>query len=166
MKKEIKRLNEQMNDMSSERAQMTLAHQCQITQLKESFKEKYRTNEDWQEKLNADLAKSRDKHDADLRRLVSSMTENFRIEMEIQQQKYNEMYAKYQQLSRDHGESSKAKIGELELEKQRLLNEFKNLHEDKVNTEKKLRQDLENLRGITKELHERLGRLIFVKIQT
>jgi hypothetical protein len=157
MKNEIKRLNEKINDMASEREQMTIAHQCQITQLKESFKDKYRTSEEWQERLNADLAKSREKHDADLKRLENSLKENFRIEMEIQQQKYNEMYAKYQQLNRDHGESSKAKISELEFEKQRLLTEFKNLHEDKVNTEKKLKQDLENLRAITKELHERLG---------
>jgi chromosome segregation ATPase len=163
MKSEIKRLNDQINNISSEREQMTIAHQCQIMQLKESFKERYRTNEDWQEKLNADLAKNREKHDADLRRLEASLKENFRIEMEIQQQKYNEMYAKYQQLSRDHGESSRAKISELELDKQRLLVEFKNLHEDKVSTEKKLRQDLESLRAITKDLHERLGELLFFR---
>ena len=156
MKNEIKNLNEHINQLNSDRESMTIAHQFQIIQLKESFNERFRTNENWQEKLNTDLAKSREKHYEELQKQEQRLRENFRIEMEIQQQKYNEMYSKYQQLSRDHGESARLKISALELEKQRLLGELKNLHEEKVNSEKKSRKELDNLRAITKELHEQL----------
>jgi len=67
------------------------------------------------------------------------------------------MYAKYQQISKDFEGNSKSRINDLEFEKAKLVNELKNLHEDKVTVEKKLKSDLENLRNITKELHQRLG---------
>jgi hypothetical protein len=70
------------------------------------------------------------------------------------------MYAKYQQISKDFEGNSKSRINDLENEKAKLAHELKNLHDDKVTIEKKLRQDLENLRNITKELHQRLGTYI------
>jgi hypothetical protein len=69
------------------------------------------------------------------------------------------MYAKYQQISKDFEGNSKSRINDLEYEKAKLVNELKNLHDDKVSIEKKLKLDLENLRNITKELHQRLGKL-------
>ena len=84
---------------------------------------------------------------------------NFKKEFDIQQQKYNEMYAKYQQISKDFEGNSKSRINDLEYEKAKLVNELKNLHDDKVSIEKKLKLDLENLRNITKQLHQRLGKL-------
>ena len=77
--------------------------------------------------------------------------------MDIQKQKYNEMYEKYQHVSREYEVNSKSKILDLENDKTRLINELRNLHEEKISIEKRLRQDLENLKNITKELHQRLG---------
>ena len=136
---------------------MTLAHQCQITQLKDTFKEKLRNADDWPEKLAAELNKERDRHNNEMRRLESELSENFRMEFDIQQQKYNEMYAKYQQISKDFEGNTKTRITDLENEKLKLLADLKNLHTDKLANEKKLKQDLDNLRNITKELHQRLG---------
>lgn len=140
--------------MSSEREAMTVAHQCQIQQLKDSFKEKYRSADDWREIIQAEM---RDKQIEELKKQELSLRENFRIELEIQQQKYTEMYGKYQQLSKEFDHNYKHKLTEVENEKQRLIGEFKNLHEDKVSSEKRLRQEIENLRSIIKELHERMG---------
>ncbi len=67
------------------------------------------------------------------------------------------MYAKYQQISKEFEGNSKSRISDLENEKSKLVTELKNLHTDKLATEKKLKQDLENIRNITKELHQRLG---------
>jgi ribosomal 50S subunit-associated protein YjgA (DUF615 family) len=78
-------------------------------------------------------------------------------DFDIQQQKYNEMYLKYQEISKNFEGNSKSRINELETDKKKLTNELKNLHEEKLGVEKRLKQDLENLRNITKELHERLG---------
>jgi hypothetical protein len=67
------------------------------------------------------------------------------------------MYLKYQEISKNFEGNSKSRINELEADKKKLTNELKNLHEEKLGVEKRLKQDLENLRIITKELHERLG---------
>lgn len=157
MKYEIKKLNEQIVEFESERNALTLAHQCQIAQLKDSFKEKYRSNEDWSLKLKVELEKEQEKHRLEKSKLEETLQENFRMEFDIQQQKYNEMYSKYQQISKDFEGNSKSRILDLENEKAKLVNELKNLHDDKLTMEKKLKQDLDSLRTITKELHQRLG---------
>ena len=66
------------------------------------------------------------------------------------------MYAKYQQISKDFEGNSKTRINDLEFEIQKFKNEMKHLHEDKTKTEKKLKDELNSLREITKELHQRL----------
>jgi hypothetical protein len=66
------------------------------------------------------------------------------------------MYAKYQQISKDFEGNSKTRINDLEFEIQKFKNEMKYLHEDKTKTEKKLKDELNSLREITKELHQRL----------
>jgi hypothetical protein len=144
--------------MKNERASMTLAHQCQITQLKDSFKEKLRLNDDWPDKLATELKRQQEKHIQEIQHLEKTLKENFEIEFDIQKQKYNEMYAKYQDISKEFEGNSRSRISDLESEKQKLASELRNLHEDKLTTEKKLRQDMDSLRNITKELHERLGR--------
>ena len=79
LKYEINRLNNQITDMQNERASMTLAHQCQITQLKDSFREKLRLSDDWPDKLAAELKKQQEKHNSDLVALESGLKENFQM---------------------------------------------------------------------------------------
>lgn len=66
------------------------------------------------------------------------------------------MYAKYQQISKEFEGNSKSRINDLEYENQQLATELKHLHADKLQSEKKLKDDLDSLRTITKELHQRL----------
>lgn len=66
------------------------------------------------------------------------------------------MYAKYQQISKDFEGNSKTRINDLEFEIQKFKTELKHLHEDKTRTETKLKDELNSLREITKELHGRL----------
>ncbi len=135
---------------------MILAHQCQITQLKDSFKEKLRNAELSPEKLAEEVNKEREKLRQDMRKLEADLNQNFKIEFEIQENKYNEIYAKYQQISKNFEGNSKSRISDLEYENQKLKTELKNLQAEKTHVEKKLKDDLESLRKITKELHERL----------
>lgn len=56
-----------------------MAHQCQITQLKDNFKEKYRLNEDWPQKLAFEINKEKDKHNEELKTLENSLKESFKM---------------------------------------------------------------------------------------
>jgi hypothetical protein len=58
---------------------MTLAHQCQITQLKDNFKEKLRHNDEWPEKLAFELNKERERHNQEITKLETSLQENFKM---------------------------------------------------------------------------------------
>lgn len=142
---------------------MVLAHQCQIAELKDSFKEKLRLNDGLTDEMNSELNKQREKFAREMKELETNLKENFNAELEISRQKYNEMCFKYQNLSKEFESNSKSRITSLELEKQKLLHELRSLHEEKVENEEKLRSDLENLRNITKQLHEKLGILILYK---
>ena len=136
---------------------MILDHQCQLAELKDSFKDKLRLNDNLAEQLNSELNKQREKLTREMQEMEASLRENFNAEIEISRQKYNEMCLKYQNLSKEFEQNSKSRIGSLEADKQRLVNELRSLHEEKVENEEKLRGDLEKLRGITKQLHEKLG---------
>jgi hypothetical protein len=58
---------------------MTLAHQCQLSQLKDSFKERMKSSDSWPEKLAFELNKEREKHGEIVQRLENDMKQNFQM---------------------------------------------------------------------------------------
>ena len=58
---------------------MILAHQCQITQLKDSFREKLRNAEIDPEKIAEELNKERDRNQLELQKLTSDLNQNFKM---------------------------------------------------------------------------------------
>jgi len=58
---------------------MTLAHQCQMTQLKDNFKEKLKSNDDWPKRVEDELNKERAKHLSEMDTLETRLKENFQI---------------------------------------------------------------------------------------
>ena len=61
------------------REAINLEHQCQIAQLKDNFREKLKTYEDWHGKLNVELENEREKHSRELDSLEKSLKHNFKI---------------------------------------------------------------------------------------
>ena len=61
------------------REAMSLAHQCQITQLKDNFKEKLKSNEDWPKRVEEELNKERAKHLNEMETFETRLKENFHI---------------------------------------------------------------------------------------
>lgn len=62
---------------------MTLAHQCQLAQLKDSLMEKYRLNENWPEKLAFELNKEREKHNMAIQELENELKQNFQMVIDL-----------------------------------------------------------------------------------
>jgi hypothetical protein len=58
---------------------MTLAHQCQITQLKDTYKEKLQNAELSPEKLTEELNKEREKFRLEMQKKESEMNQNFKM---------------------------------------------------------------------------------------
>ena len=180
---DVGRLNNEIELLRSEKSSLAVAHQCQITQLKDSFMERLRESDDWPLKLQQELTRERDKHRHELNALETNLRDNFRIvsiliqlvsyreffeknkctffkEKEIQQQRYDEMLVKCEQLSREVAGSSRHRIDELERDKAAALSELDTLRDEKASTERRLRQELDMLREVTKQLHERLEKYV------
>ena len=73
------------------RNSIILAHQCQITQLKDSFREKLRSAELSPEKLAEEVNKEREKHQENLRKLESELTQNFKMVLFVKE-KFTMLY--------------------------------------------------------------------------
>ncbi len=67
------------------------------------------------------------------------------------------MTSKYQGESHEIELKSKDKISKYQYDLSKMQDQLRILHEEKINTESKNKFELENLRKVTKELHERLG---------
>ncbi len=58
---------------------MTLAFQCQITQLKDTLKENKKQNDNWSERLAVELQKERDKYNTQLQNAEINLKRNFEM---------------------------------------------------------------------------------------
>ena len=67
------------------------------------------------------------------------------------------MISKYKTEMNENDSKTRAKLLQYENENLNLKSQLKMLHDDKIGSENKYKNELENLREITKDLHERLG---------
>ena len=67
------------------------------------------------------------------------------------------MITKYKTDLNETDTKARGKLLQFENENLNLKSQLKLLHDDKVASENKYKNEIENLRGITKDLHERLG---------
>jgi hypothetical protein len=67
------------------------------------------------------------------------------------------MISKYKNDLTDNESKTKLKLSNFENENFNIKSQMKLLHDDKINCENKYKNEIDNLREITKDLHERLG---------
>lgn len=79
MSSQIKAYQSHVSELESERNAMIIAHQCQISQLKESFKERMKSNDAWPDKLAFELNKEREKHNEIVKTIEKELKENFKM---------------------------------------------------------------------------------------
>lgn len=150
MNNQVRLLNDKIRDMENERNAITIAHQSQISQLKESFKEKLKLNDNIANELQEDLEKERLKNEHELKELEDNLRKNFKVESEIQEQKYQEMLAKYKQQLSENELKYKSNMVKYENEYLSVKSEYNRLYEENKN----LKNDVSNFTLVIKELHE------------
>jgi hypothetical protein len=70
------------------------------------------------------------------------------------------MISKYKTDFSENDSKTRAKFLQYENENLNLKSQLKMLHDDKIVNENRYKTELDNLREITKDLHERLGKSI------
>ncbi|XP_068262488.1 protein LEKR1 isoform X3 [Nyctibius grandis] len=88
------------NGISESRELMLISHQNRTEQLQETLRQKMRSEDNWREKMEIDLAKGEARH----KEAILKVKEEARVELDIERQKQQELITKYQ---RDHEELQK-----------------------------------------------------------
>jgi chromosome segregation ATPase len=136
--------------MENERNAITIAHQSQISQLKENFKEKLKLNDNLTVEMQQDLEKERLKHEQELKNLEDDLRKHFKVDCEIQEQKYQEMLAKYKQQLSENELKYKSNMVKYENEYLNIKSEYNRLYEENKN----FKNDISKLTSVIKDLHE------------
>ncbi len=84
MSSQSKAYQNRVSELESERNAMIIAHQCQISQLKESFKERMKSSDSWPDKLAFELNKEREKHNEIVKTIEYELRQNFNMVKLIQ----------------------------------------------------------------------------------
>ncbi|XP_071422892.1 protein LEKR1 isoform X2 [Pithys albifrons albifrons] len=96
----LSQTEEEVAVLKQERELMVVSHQSRTEQLQEALREKKRSEENWREKLELDLAKGEARH----KEAMLKVREEARVELDLERQKQQELITKYQ---RDHEELQK-----------------------------------------------------------
>ncbi|NXP52991.1 LEKR1 protein, partial [Heliornis fulica] len=88
---------EEVAMLKQERELMLISHQNRTEQLQETLRQKMRSEDNWREKMEIDLARGEARH----KEAILKVKEEARVELDLERQKQQELITKYQ---RDHEE--------------------------------------------------------------
>ncbi|KFP74810.1 Leucine-, glutamate- and lysine-rich protein 1, partial [Acanthisitta chloris] len=96
----LSQTEEEVVMLKQERDLMVVSHQNRTEQLQEALRQKMRSEDNWREKLEMDVAKGEARH----KEAMLKVKEEARVELDMERQKQQELITKYQ---RDHEELQK-----------------------------------------------------------
>ncbi|XP_069878988.1 protein LEKR1 isoform X1 [Dipodomys merriami] len=95
--------------LKNERELMLLSHQKSIGQLQETLRQKLLNDDNWREKIEAEIAKERAQHLVEFQEQALLFKEEAKLELDIEKEKHQEIIQKYK---KEH-EELQAKISDL-----------------------------------------------------
>ncbi|XP_012871587.1 PREDICTED: leucine-, glutamate- and lysine-rich protein 1, partial [Dipodomys ordii] len=95
--------------LKNERELMLLSHQKSIGQLQETLRQKLLNDDNWKEKIEAEIAKERAQHLVEFQEQALLFKEEAKLELDIEKEKHQEIIQKYK---KEH-EELQAKIPDL-----------------------------------------------------
>ncbi|XP_054556958.1 protein LEKR1 isoform X2 [Talpa occidentalis] len=91
----LKKTQEEVVTLKNERELMLISHQKSIEQLQETLRQKLLSDDNWREKIEAELAKERARHLAEFEAQALLFKEEARLELDIEKEKHQEIIQKY-----------------------------------------------------------------------
>ncbi|CAH1772480.1 unnamed protein product [Owenia fusiformis] len=159
----LSRVQSELTSMKAEREQMISIHQNRIEELRQSFKNKMAEAERWPEKLEEVLSKEKRKHNKELRMLEEKLKQNFVMEMQIEQQKHQELLDKYKSEHRDDNSNTQNQLALLQKQHSNEIAGMRKENNDyRARTseiEQELRGEISSLKAIIQDLEDRLAKL-------
>ncbi|XP_038077734.1 leucine-, glutamate- and lysine-rich protein 1-like [Patiria miniata] len=158
----LMRSQEECNALKTERELMISSHQNRIEQLRESFKQKLIDAERWPSKMDDTLQKERTRHAQEMQEMEAKMKEAFRIELDIEKQRHQELTDKYKVEFQEKENKFKAELRSLssrhKSELSQLEKQVSSLKTQASTGEESLRREVQGLKAVIGDLENRLGK--------
>uniref|UniRef100_A0ABI7X319 Leucine, glutamate and lysine rich 1 n=1 Tax=Felis catus TaxID=9685 RepID=A0ABI7X319_FELCA len=151
---------EEVVTLKSERELMLISHQKSIEQLQETLRQKLLNDDNWREKIEAELAKERAQHLVEFEEQALLFKAEAKLELDIEKEKHQEIICKYKK----EQEELKMKISDL------ITSATRDLKLEVATLEEKLHEscirhtedseskekEIENLKNLVAEFEARL----------
>ncbi|XP_030879639.1 leucine-, glutamate- and lysine-rich protein 1 [Leptonychotes weddellii] len=150
--------------ISESRELMLISHQKSIEQLQETLRQKLLNDDNWREKIEAELAKERARHLVEFEEQALLFKEEARLELDIEKEKHQEIIQKYkkeqEELQTKISDLIASATRDLRLEvtalEEKLHESYIRYTEDSESKEK----EIENLKNVVAEFESRLKKEI------
>lgn len=160
----LNQTKEEVITLKNERELMLISHQKNVEQLQETFRQKLLDDDNWREKIEAELAKERAQYLVEFEEQALLFKEEAKLELDIEKEKHQEIIQKYKK----EQEELQMKISDLIADATRdvrleVATLEKNLNESHVQytEESELKEkEIENLKNLVAEFESRLKKEI------
>ncbi|XP_039713914.1 protein LEKR1 isoform X3 [Pteropus medius] len=160
----LNQTKEEVITLKNERELMLISHQKSIEQLQETLRQELLNDDNWREKIEAELTKERAQHLAEFEEQVLLFKEEAKLELDIEKEKHQEIIQKYkkeqEELQMKISDLISGATRDLKLE---VANLEKKLHESRVQyteeSESK-EKEIENLKNLVAEFESHLKKEI------
>ncbi|XP_074154168.1 protein LEKR1 [Sminthopsis crassicaudata] len=92
----LNQAKEEIVTLKNERELLLISHQNRLEQLQENFRQKMLSDDNWREKLEAELNKERSRHSAEYQEQALRLKEEAKLELTIEREKHQEVIKQYQ----------------------------------------------------------------------
>ncbi|XP_032341528.1 leucine-, glutamate- and lysine-rich protein 1 isoform X2 [Camelus ferus] len=160
----LNQTKEEVVTLKNERESMLISHQKSIEQLQETLRQKLLNDDNWREKIEAELAKERAQHLVEFQEQALLFKEEAKLELDIEKEKHQEIIQKYkkeqEELQMKVSDLIKGATRDLRLKVATLEEKLHESHIQYTEESKSKEKEIENLKNLLAEFESHLKKEI------
>ncbi|KAF6119454.1 leucine, glutamate and lysine rich 1 [Phyllostomus discolor] len=160
----LSQMKEEVATLKRDRELMLISHQKSIEQLQETLRQKLLDDDNWREKIEAELTKERAQHLLEVEEQALLYKEEAKLELDIEKEKHQEMIQKYkkeqEELQMKISDLIAGATRDLRLEVATLEKKLHESHVQYTEESESKEKEIENLKNLVAEFESRLKKEI------
>ncbi|PNJ73014.1 LEKR1 isoform 4 [Pongo abelii] len=160
----LNQTREEVLTLKNERELMLISHQKSIEQLQETLRQKLLSDDNWKEKIEAELAKERAQHLVEFEEQALLFKEETKLQLDIEKEKHQDVIQKYkkeqEELQMKISDLITGATRDLRQEVTALKEKLHKSHIQYTEESKSKEKEIENLKNLVAEFESRLKKEI------
>ncbi|XP_064348325.1 protein LEKR1 isoform X2 [Camelus dromedarius] len=160
----LNQTKEEVVTLKNERESMLISHQKSIEQLQETLRQKLLNDDNWREKIEAELAKERAQHLVEFQEQALLFKEEAKLELDIEKEKHQEIIQKYkkeqEELQMKVSDLIEGATRDLRLKVATLEEKLHESHIQYTKESESKEKEIENLKNLLAEFESHLKKEI------